>query len=269
MRSLCPAHFYLLLLLICSACASKKETVVESTKCDVQSFSLEELNRFSAEQENLWYKIKGDAEVNFKEEHYKMDVQVRMKLNELMWISVSKGGFPIAKFLFRSDSVFFVDLFNRQYLRSNYDAMEEKAGMSLSFETVQRIFLGQSLNFEDSIYQWVSDGQIVMSDEQKEGTGTTDIKTSSAKAVRAQWVNCQTKEIEKQLYRLPSKQDELWLRYSGYKEEGLINYPRLISIRAMRAQAQRILCNFELNSFKSSDSLNIPFEIPADYEELQ
>ena len=256
-------------VLLLSACASKKGAPVAQKSCGRESFTRDELNQLSEEQAQRWYKIKGDAYVEFKEEKFEMDVQIRMKMGELIWISISKASFPVAKILFKNDSAFLVDMIHQQYMATDYQALEQRAGMSLSFETLQGIFLGQSLNFKDSVFQWVNGSSVVMADQPQGDPSITSQLSSKEELVRAQWVNCASAEIEKQLFRLPKKQDELWVKYANYQIAELINYPGLISIRASREKQQQLLCNFEIKSIKTADEMNIPFEIPSDYEEMQ
>ena len=255
-------------LVLIVACASKKRMAKPET-CAETRLEVSTLNPLTEDQVNSWYKIKGDAFVEFKEEQFNMDVQIRMKMGELLWISISKASFPVAKLLFRKDSAFFIDLIHQEYLAEDYQVLQEKIGMSVNFENLQGIFLGQSLTFKDSVFQWVQGTTIVMSDRSKGDSAATMQLSNQEEVVRAQWVSCTSKQIEKQLYRLPHKQDELWVRFAKYELDQLINYPRLISIRALRKKQQKLLCNFEMKSVKSAQEMNIPFEIPANYAKME
>jgi len=68
---------------------------------------------------------------------------IRMKTDSLLWISVKKLGFEVARALITADSVFILDRINQEYGAFALDYLSESYQLPANLSTVQHLLLGK------------------------------------------------------------------------------------------------------------------------------
>ncbi|WP_221394896.1 DUF4292 domain-containing protein [Dyadobacter sp. NIV53] len=96
------------------------------------------------------------------------NVNIRMKKDSLIWISVTGVGFELARGLITRDSIVFMDKFHKQYFVFSYEQLSRQYNFDLNFPLLQSVIIG-NLPFKqqpDSEFQKESDFFVL---KQKEG----------------------------------------------------------------------------------------------------
>lgn len=70
------------------------------------------------------------------------NVNIRMKKDSLIWISVTGIGFEVARGLITKDSIVFLDKFHKEYFAFNYEQLSKKYNFDLNFALLQSIIIG-------------------------------------------------------------------------------------------------------------------------------
>lgn len=70
------------------------------------------------------------------------NVNIRMKKDSLIWISVTGVGFEVARGLITKDSIIFMDKFHKEYFAFNYEQLSKKYNFDLNFALLQSIIIG-------------------------------------------------------------------------------------------------------------------------------
>lgn len=258
-----------MVVLVLTGCKSKKpmvETVV--SQCSLKDSTLNSLNSFPDSSSKYYYKIKGKVNAILSKEAIDLDIQLRIKPNELIWLSLSKGGFPVAKVLLKKDSIFALDLFHRKYLSTDYSFVASKFGVALDFSILQSVVLGQYIPFSGEKQHWYRQNEAVVSNFSKDSVRHYQKeKKGLDKVLWSQWLNCNLKNITQQ-YIQTHNQEEVWVRYSEIDTSTQLILPKNISIEVNKQTDKKLISTIKYNKFKSANAMNIPFEIPEDYEKM-
>ncbi|MEM1326408.1 MAG: DUF4292 domain-containing protein [Bacteroidota bacterium] len=75
------------------------------------------------------------------------NASIRIRKDSVIWVSVKKLGFEVARALITKDSVHVLDRFNRQYISNDLNFLIEEYQLPASLETLQAILLGNPVFF--------------------------------------------------------------------------------------------------------------------------
>jgi hypothetical protein len=70
------------------------------------------------------------------------NINIRMKKDSLIWISVTGVGFEVARGLITPDSIVFMDKFHKQYFVFTYEQLSRRYNFELSFQLLQSVIVG-------------------------------------------------------------------------------------------------------------------------------
>jgi len=70
------------------------------------------------------------------------NVNIRMKKDSLIWISVTGIGFEVARGLITPDSIIFMDKFHKEYFVLSYAQLSRQYNFDLNFPLIQSIIIG-------------------------------------------------------------------------------------------------------------------------------
>ena len=89
--------------------------------------------------------IKAKSKISFKSKEQNIDnanIDIRMRKDSVVWISVSKLGFEAARIMVRQDSMIVMDKILGEYSVSGYNELSQKFNFKLSFGLIQSILVG-------------------------------------------------------------------------------------------------------------------------------
>lgn len=82
------------------------------------------------------------------------NIRLRAKKDEVIWMSVSKLGINIAKFVATKDSLKFYNKLNKTYFEGDFSIVQQLLGAPIDFFQLQNLLLGQAfVDFNDTNYE--------------------------------------------------------------------------------------------------------------------
>ncbi len=132
-----------------SACSgSRKVKKVE----DLEAKKLEEVYRTLGERqlESEWMDAR--ARIKYEDDAFQVGAtaQIRVKKDSIIWVSVRKIGFEVARVLIQPDSVFVVDRVNNEYMKKPLSAIKEYIDLPANFQVIQSLVYGNPVFFSQS-----------------------------------------------------------------------------------------------------------------------
>lgn len=136
-------YFFLTCAILFGACKApargkRKKTGTESAS----SVAASKAEAAAFKYEYLTLKAKADYKEGATQQSFSMNI--RMKADSVVWISVSGLGFEVARALFLKDSLFLVDRFNRQYYAYSFADARELLKSDLNLHQLQELLVGNA-----------------------------------------------------------------------------------------------------------------------------
>jgi hypothetical protein len=131
-----------------SSCRPKKEiTIKKSSRPKNIQHLLEQVqkNEFAFE----WLSIKAGADLHLDGEKKSFNVNIRIRKDSVMWISVSPLlGIEVARVMITQDTVMIIDRINKSFSGHNFSFIDEKLDVDINFNILQAFLVGNSMGFE-------------------------------------------------------------------------------------------------------------------------
>jgi len=263
----------LLVIITASSCGSKKKLVEKkppAITCGIATDSLSNYFPILDSANHDWLKIKGDLTAEYIGETYNINIQLRIKPNETVWVSLSKASFPILKMLMTKDSIQVMDMFNNKYLKTDYVGLSQRLGVEINFDLLQNILLAQYLPLPNNTHVWEENNQAIISSHAKNKLNAAiEAPDTTINFMWAQWISCATQSIAQQYILVPSTKEELWMRSVNPDTSTYLNIPTKIEVTALKDKNKKVFIALNYNRFKQAQSLKVPFKIPDNYVEME
>jgi hypothetical protein len=265
----------LVMLVIGTACSSKKKLVekkpIPVSICGIYTDSLSQyFPLLDTSASHDWLKIKGDLNAEFKGKGYEINIQIRIKPNDTVWISMTKASFPILKLLATKDSVLAMDLFNKKYLKTDYIGLSKRIGVEVNFNLFQSVLLAQYIPLPNDDFNWEQEQELTLANLSKSNLNkATEELDSNITFVWAQWIACASKSMSKQYFMVPSTKEELWIKSSNPDTSTYLTIPKEIEVTTLVAKNKKVFIALNYKRFKQASTMNVPFKIPDNYAEME
>lgn len=135
----------LLLVLSLSACTPKKALGSKDLKENTPEAMMDQLVRNQLYAE--WLDAK--AKISFNDGYQSMsaNASIKMRKDSILWISVKKLGFEVARMQVTRDSVYILDRLNNQYTVKDLSYLESSYNIPASLQMLQALVLGNPVFF--------------------------------------------------------------------------------------------------------------------------
>ena len=123
--------------------ASTATTVRDSSALLAAAKESEEA-KFSISDIDFRY-LKAKSKISFKSKEQDIDnanIDIRMRKDSVIWISISKLGFEAARVMIRQDSMIVMDKIHSEYSVYGFNELSKKFNFKLSFGLIQSILVG-------------------------------------------------------------------------------------------------------------------------------
>lgn len=244
-------YSFILIFLATSSCKLKK-TIASGPK-EMKSKNLfKELKKSNLDYK--WYSFKSNATVFFNGTTLGGSVDVRMKKDEVIWMSVKKFGFEVARALIRPDSAFAIDRFNGKYMAESFEYFKKKYDVPIEFDVMQDILAGNSIikgqkpffsNLKDETYTLETKGKdlnIIYKIDKEFNVSNSNFNT----------VDNQSIELDFSKYKIENGKEIPYLRkYS---------FPNSIN--------PKYFLNLKIKDIKINKAQKLKFEIPKKYTKM-
>lgn len=157
-------YIYLLIILLAvGACKSAKETETTTMKDVSANKLLDHLVKNQVKAD--WLEAKAKISYDGEDQRVSAAATIVVRKDSLVWMSVRKLGFEVARVQIDKDSVYVINRLTNEYLIQGLDYLAESYNLPANLKTIQAILLGNpvfvntrdlQLNKEETQYHLVS-----------------------------------------------------------------------------------------------------------------
>ncbi len=214
------------------------------------------------------FKASGKIDDGEKSNSFKLNI--RMKRDSVIWISVTAYSYEVARILATPDSLFFINRPEKKFFKGNYDFINQQLNVDLDFKSLQSILLANSMGLDemDKVKRSGDKDFYILSSFRK--AKLKKMKEKSEKfdgdLVFSNWVDPETYRII-QLGILDLRYNKsATVNYSGFSAEGDYTVAHRMEVKVNSTQPVKI--SAEYYRFTINETLNFPFKISDKYEAL-
>ena len=239
-------------LILLNACRAKKQRAQAITKKNIETTKpiLQEIKsvlKNAFEFDYLSYKAKCDYKDPNNDQSFVMNL--RMRRDSILWISITAIGFEVARARLDKDSVKILNRLEKKYYLYDYAFIKKLAGTTLSLGQIQNLLAGNLLFPPEHYGPHAEPTKFTTTEGYVDNTIVIDNKF---------------KIIEQILQHLVEKSSGSVV-YSNYKKTGDQQFPGKVDISFVTPKR-----NMNLLMENSGMNTNLieafPFDIPAKYE---
>lgn len=244
---------FLIIILSISACRTTKkkyEKKVIKTTLDISKPMLPDIkytisNAF--EYDYLSFKANCDYKDENTDQSFTMNI--RMKKDSLIWISVTAVGFEVARAKFDIDSVKIINRLEKKYYIYDYNFVKKMLGTSLNISQIQSLLTANLLFKPENFVSANVENKYRTSEGYLENLMTIDKKF----------------KISEQLLKHLVEKTEASVTYSNYKKAEKQMFPGETEIN-VTTPARNIKLVLRQSNINTDSISAFPFEISSKYE---
>lgn len=235
-----------------SACKSRKMVGGRNNEKEVDSSvvmlpEIRNVVKNAFDFEYLSYKARCDYKDVNTEQSFNMNL--RMKYDSIVWISISTVGFEVARAKLDKDTVLIINRLEKKYFKYDYSFIQKLAGTSLSLKQIQFLLTSQLL-FPPQNYKSTAE--------------STKFKTIEGYIENTVITDSHSNILEQIIQHL-AEQSSAHIIYSDFKKTDKQQFPGKLDISILTPKSNISL--LMENSGISTEMIEaFPFEIPAKYE---
>jgi len=247
--------FGLPILLLFSACKTIKTTETTFKMLTTKKVVKEsEKNAFSKNT------VEAKIKVHYSDPKLSQNliIKFRLKKDEIIWMSGSFLGFPIAKIKITPTSVQYYEKITRTYFDGDFSLMSEALGTELNFQQLQNLLVGQSLHNLDNKHTSIIDNKsyLVTPNDQAELYEVF------------YWINPRHFKLDKQTINNLNEHQSLSVTYPSYQNSSKTFFPKIINIIATQPKKTTKI-DMEFKNVEFDKELRFPFKLPFNYKEIE
>ncbi len=261
------SKFVFIMLILLFGCKSKQKlspNLYPNCKYGNYTKSDLELKLDSSSMDFSWMKIKTKVDVEFENKNNSFQLQLRIKNDSLVFAKISKSGIAGIRILTTKDSVFYVDKLNKQYYEGVYSDIEKLINISIPFQFLQNLFLGEpTFLYED-------DGQKKVVEPFIEYSSNVFNQAEKYSAFyQIQSFTCDSLKLRKVGFKDWKTKKEIEVNYQKKSDINGYSLNKKIELKGSQENKPFILANIELKRVKTFNDLTAPLEIPDDYTKME
>lgn len=183
----------------------------------------------------------------------------RIKSQEIIWGAISKAGFSVGRLKITTDSLFFMDKFNKEYYAYTFDELNHEMGIQTNYQMIEDFIMGNPViefNKEDQL---------------EKGSESFTITAQRLPFIITNEINKSFKRVTKvQVENKEVPDNTVEVDYTDFKSYDRNNFPNKTKIVAQGVDQENnaLKINVELDHSKvkfTKNQLNFPFSISDSY----
>jgi hypothetical protein len=194
-----------------------------------------------------------------KQDFDNTNVNIRMKKDSIIWLSVTGVGLEVARGIITRDSIVFMDKIHRDYFVFNYDQLSKQYNFDLNFDLLQSVIIG------NMPFEMQENGRVVKENDfyvLKQAVDRLEVDNYIA-------------EKNQKLSRLKATevptQNTFTLDYEDFRTVGSFLFPftSLINLNVLSKEQQKLETTMRLKHSKVElvkQSPGFPFNVPSSYK---
>jgi Domain of unknown function (DUF4292) len=192
----------------------------------------------------------------------------RYRKDSVIWVSVKKFGFGVARVLVRRDSIFVLNMVQSQYMAKDFQFIEKTIGIPANFELVQDLLIGKPVFLTNPDLLDIKkspEGDLIL-----RGDNTNGSLSKNGNWVATYRLNPTNFQIKDMIFEQPNIGRSLKIIYDGYKPLNGANFAFSRRIEATSLETGKVMIEFDMD--ETTVEINVPknvrFEIPSSYQKV-
>lgn len=242
------SSFYIFLI----SCKRQPVTISENIQAKVESCEVENLDF-------IYLSSKGKIQYKDKSNEHKTNINIRMKKDSIIWISINAAaGFEAFRILIKTDSIHILDRINNEYIIRDYPNLSQKLGVPLTFSIIQNLIVGNLMIPKEEEDRVTNSDSVYCIFKQFKGNATFTNKVKSG-------IN----KIES--VEVSDNINSLIINYLKFVPLGSYSFPLeneiILTVKNQSGETETTYINIQHNKTEFPDKeLNFPFNIPNKFE---
>ncbi len=269
-RSFYVPFFALLILL--SSCRTKK--IIESPASTVKLKGTEVIQVFDSvkAREFQFHYLSAKANVSYTDksgETNSFDVNIRMVKDSAIWISITPLlGIEVARALIRPDSMILLDRLHKTVMRRDFNFFEEWLRARVNFDMIQAVIVGNYFQYmEKEKIKSLYDEQpyfILSTLNKRQLKRAAEEKDPSKPVIQDFWIDGNYRIAKSRITDDP-KNRNIEASYKNFTEIDGKLFPNNLIVTV--AASTPTIIKVEYTKVESEETMQMPFSVPAKYEE--
>lgn len=189
----------------------------------------------------------------------RVSANIRMKKDEVIWVTASVLGITLAKALLTPDSVSIYESISKRYFEGDYELISDWLGVDLNFKQAQALLLGQATVElkPNAIHQRISDNKYML-----------EPKVHHALFQQNLTIYPQNFKIANQTIKKFGKNQIFTLDYPAYQKVEDSFYPLDINLQNIE-EAKIMRLHINVRKVDVNPKLSFPYKVPSGYKPMQ
>ncbi len=243
-------------LLFVASCGVKKSTAIRDVK--MLSSARKVIKKYERNKTDIkTFSSKIDAFFDNGKQSISGTISLRMEKGKVIWLSISKYGFTVAKAKITPNRVQYYEKWKKVSFDGDFSLISKKIGVELSFEQLENLLLGQSIRD-------LSKRKYSFDVEQK--SYQFQLKNPRDILEYIVWMRPDNFKMKRQ-YIVDKKGKSLTVNYKEYQNVDSLSIPEDISLEAV-SSSRRTRVNLTYKRIEINEALRFPFRIPKGYKKI-
>ncbi len=184
-------------------------------------------------------------------------ISLRMERGKVIWLSISKLGFTIAKAKITPSRVQYYEKWHKLYFDGDFSLITKKLGIPLSFEQLENLLLGQSVvELSNKPYRF----------NIKQDNYKFELKKPYSILEYMLFIRSDNFKIKKQ--SISKKDKSAIIYYNKYQSINTQIIPKDVTIKAL-SSFQKTLITLTYKNVEIGKTLRFPFHMPQGYKKIE
>jgi hypothetical protein len=201
--------------------------------------------------------IKATVAYTSEKQNQNVSVEIKLKKNEQILVSVRFLGITMAKASITPTKVSYYEKVKGTYYEGDFSAISELLGTDLDFDKLQNMLLGRAIdNLKDGKYIETFGDQVYRLDEDSDGN-----------TKKSFYIDGNNFTINKQQITQAKEGRMIQVVYSNKKEFPEMTLPLNLNIDSYQKNGKAEI-NIEYNTVSFNEELSFPYSVPNDYKRI-
>ena len=203
-----------------------------------------------------YFSAKARAQLDVPNLKQTVNLNIRIRQDSIIWLSISVAGFEVARAHITPDSVRVINKLQREYYGGNFSYLKERFNVDVTFAQLQALLLGNYLPPPADATPTIT----------VEGPDQRVAYAQSGLAVQ-QLLSLAQGRVEQLAVRDPKTQNQYTVDYADFRpvEDVTVSFAYTTQLRVQQAQNTSTVGLSYRNVDVDKEQLTFPFSVPSGY----
>ena len=201
--------------------------------------------------------IKANAHYEDRKQSQKVSVEIKIKKDEMILVSVRFLGITMAKALISPTQVKYYEKLNGEYFEGDYTSLSKWLGTDLDFKKVQNMLIGEALDdLKSGEYSFAIEDKLYKLENNK------DINTKKTYYLEADKFLVKKEEVWQ-----PSQDRKVQVEYPTFVQYNQLYLPGSLLIEAVQKGAKTNI-DVSYMAVTLNEDISFPYSVPDGYDRI-